>query len=83
MFTTRLSNKGQIVLPKNIRDSHNWQPGTAFIINDLGDSIILKPIKQFKSTSLDEVMGCMEYKGPKKGLKDFELAIAKGAKGRK
>ena len=32
MDTTRLSTKGQIILPKNIRTARAWGPGTEFTI---------------------------------------------------
>jgi AbrB family looped-hinge helix DNA binding protein len=31
---TRLSTKGQIVLPKALRTAHRWNPGTEFIIQE-------------------------------------------------
>ncbi len=43
---TALSSKGQVVLPKNIRDSLELIPETKFMIFSDGDNILLKPIKQ-------------------------------------
>ena len=80
MEKTRLSNKGQIVIPKGIRVLHGWKAGLEFAIESVGESIKLKPIKPYKETKIDEVIGCVGYKGPKKSLRDMEAAIAKGAK---
>ena len=80
MDTTRLSERGQIVIPKRVREAHGWEPGLEFVVEDTGDSIRLKPIQPFKRTTIEEVRGCLHYKGPKKSLKDMEAAIAKGAK---
>jgi AbrB family looped-hinge helix DNA binding protein len=80
MDTTRLSERGQIVIPKRVRTAHGWEAGLEFIVEDAGDSIKLKPIKLFKKTTIEEVRGCLHYKGPRKSLKDMEAAIAKGAK---
>jgi AbrB family looped-hinge helix DNA binding protein len=80
MNTTRLSEKGQVVIPKRVRDAHGWEPGVEFIVEDTGDSIKLKPIRPFKRTTIDEVRGCLHYKGPRKSLKDMEAAIVKGSK---
>jgi AbrB family looped-hinge helix DNA binding protein len=80
METTRLSERGQIVIPKRVREAHGWEPGLEFIVEDTGDSIKLKPIKAFKKTTVEDVLGCLHYKGPRKSLKDMEAAIAKGAK---
>ena len=82
METTRLSEKGQIVIPKRIRVDHKWEPGLEFSVEDLGDSIALKPISAFKRTTLRDVLGCTQYRGERKSLKQMEDAIAKGAKKR-
>lgn len=80
MEKTRLSNKGQVVIPKAVRVLHGWKAGLEFAIEDVGDGIKLKPIKPYRETEIDEVIGCVGYEGPKKSLKDMEAAIAKGAK---
>jgi bifunctional DNA-binding transcriptional regulator/antitoxin component of YhaV-PrlF toxin-antitoxin module len=74
------SNKGQVVTPKTIRVLHGWEAGLEFVIENVDDGIKLKPIKPYKKTKIEDVMGCVGYKGPKKSLKDMEAAIAKGAK---
>jgi len=80
MDTTRLSEKGQIVIPKRIRTAYGWKPGVEFTIEDLSDGIKLRPVKTLEATTVEEVMGCIPYEGPRKTLKDMEEAIAKGAK---
>ena len=80
MDTTRLSERGQIVIPKRVREAHGWEPGLGFIVEDRDDGIRLKSVKPFKRTTIEEVLGCLHYKGPRKSLKDMEAAIAKGAK---
>ncbi len=80
MEKTRLSNKGQVVIPKAVRILHGWKPGLEFVIEDVGDGIKLKPITPYKKTTIEDVLGCMGYQGPKKSIKDMRAAIAKGAK---
>ena len=82
METTRLSEKGQIVIPKRIRADHKWEPGLEFSVEDLGGSIALKPIRSFRRTRLRDVLGCAQYKGPRKSLKEMDDAVAKGARER-
>jgi AbrB family looped-hinge helix DNA binding protein len=82
MVTTRLSEKGQIVIPKRIRSDHNWEPGLEFFVEDLGESITLKPVSSFKQTELRDVLGCTLYRGKRKSLKEMEDAVAKGARER-
>ena len=83
METTRLSSKGQIIIPLAIRSAHNWAPGVEFAVIDTEQGILLAPIKPFKTTSVKNIIGCTGYKGAKKSLKQMEEGIAKGAKEKK
>ena len=80
METTRLSEKGQIVIPKRVRETRGWEAGIEFLIEELEDGVKLKPVKPFEETTIKDVLGCTQYNGPVKTLKDMEVAIAKGAK---
>lgn len=44
---TRMSTRGQIVIPKKIRDKIGIRPGDHFIIFGYEDTLILKKIKMF------------------------------------
>lgn len=83
MQTTRLSSKGQIIIPQTIREAHHWQPGVEFVVTETDQGILLSPIKHFKNTTVQNVLGCIAYKGRKKSLKDMQAGIAKGAKKQK
>jgi len=79
MVTTLLSSKGQIVIPRRICRSHKWRKGVEFIIEESGDSLILKPNKPFPATSFDQIYGCLKYKGRKKSVQEMEKALDIGA----
>lgn len=59
METTRLSTKGQIVLPKGLRVSRDWGPGTEFTVEETGAGILLRPAPRFPDTDLEDVAGCL------------------------
>jgi AbrB family looped-hinge helix DNA binding protein len=80
MPKTRLSNKGQVVIPKQVRTAHGWEAGIEFVVEDTGDGIKLRPIKPYSETTIQEVLGSVNYQGSRKSLKDMEAAIAKGAR---
>ena len=40
---TRLSDKGQVVVPKAARDRLGWQPGVELEVIESGDSVTLRP----------------------------------------
>ena len=44
IFTTRMSTKGQVVIPEEIRLQLGLQPGARFIVVAEGDVVVLKTI---------------------------------------
>ena len=77
MKTTRLSTKGQIILPKGIRTARAWHPGTEFAIEETADGILLRPALRRSETRLDEVIGCLRFKGKPKTLAQMDAAVAR------
>jgi AbrB family looped-hinge helix DNA binding protein len=55
METTRLSTKGQLVLPKGIRVSRAWGPGTEFTVEETEEGILLRPAGHFSDASLEDM----------------------------
>ncbi len=83
MEKTRLSSKGQVILPKSVRDAHRWRPGTEFIVEDTADGVLLRSAKPFSPTRLEEVVGCLSYAGKPKTLRQMESAIRAELKARR
>jgi AbrB family looped-hinge helix DNA binding protein len=77
LSTTRLSTKGQIILPKDIRTSRAWGPGTEFAVEETSDGILLRPAGRFPQTSLDEVAGCLRSKHKSTTLAQMHDAIGR------
>lgn len=77
---TRLSSKGQIVIPRQIRQNHGWRPGIAFTIIDNGDSLILRPVGNRATVDIKDVIGCAGYVGEKKSLAEMDAGIIEEAK---
>ncbi|HHW43248.1 MAG TPA: AbrB/MazE/SpoVT family DNA-binding domain-containing protein [Desulfotomaculum sp.] len=46
MYITKLSTKGQIVIPKQIREALGVKSGTSFKVELKGGRIILEPVKK-------------------------------------
>ncbi len=74
-MVTKLSSKGQIVLPQGVREAHRWTPGTEFTVEDTPAGVLLRPVKPFPATAVDEVFGCAGYTGPRRTLADMQGAI--------
>ncbi len=75
METTRLSTKGQIVLPKTIRASRAWGVGTEFTVEETSDGILLRPAGPFPETDLDQVAGCLRSKRKLKTAAQMRAAV--------
>ena len=75
METTRLSTKGQIILPKRIRASRAWEPGMEFIVEEAGDAVLLRPASRFPEVTLEQVAGCLRSKRKPKTLAQMDAAI--------
>jgi AbrB family looped-hinge helix DNA binding protein len=82
MEMTRLSSKGQVILPKSVRDARSWEAGTQFVVEEVPEGVLLRPLRPFGVTTFDEVFGCLQYSGRAKTLRQMEKAIAKGVKAR-
>ena len=80
MTTTILSSKGQVIIPKPLRDALHWEAGQRLEVIDMDGGILLKPVQPFPETSLDQVAACLPYQGPAKTLADMEEAIRQGVK---
>lgn len=75
MITTTLSGKGQIVIPKALRESRRLRPGTRFIVEEISAGILLRPNRKFTPTRPEDGLGCTGYKGPAINVQEMDQAI--------
>ncbi len=78
--TTTLSTKGQIILPKAVRDHRRWGPGTRLIVKDTPDGVLLTPESPFPPTRIEDVVGCLKYDGPPISIEDMNLGVMEMAR---
>ncbi len=62
--TIKLSTKGQIVIPKEIRDELSWQAGTELTLVTTSSGIMLKAAPKKTGRKLEDLMGMLKYDGP-------------------
>lgn len=65
METVKLSSKGQIVIPKNIRDDLHLPTGTEFVISKTATGLTLTPTTIFPASTVSEVRGFLAKRGRK------------------
>lgn len=78
MLTTTISTKGQVIIPKAIRETMKISPGTELYVVEVADGILLKPKKPIATATLDELMAFRPYSGPAKSLEEMEEGIRQG-----
>lgn len=81
-LTTTVSTKGQVILPKAIREQLNWPAGTELTVEDTPEGVLLKAKPAFEPTRPNDVFGSLGYKGPAKSTEDMKAGIAAEAKRR-
>lgn len=80
METTKLSSKGQVIIPKAFRVSHNWDTGLELVVIEMGDGLLLRPKGPFEETTLDQVAGSLKYTGKAKSQDDIDSAMKRAAR---
>ncbi len=81
-ITTVISTKGQVILPKKIRDQRHWAAGTRLTVEDTPEGVLLKATPLFKQTSVSSVFGSLRHGGPAMSLEEMDKVVAREAKRR-
>ncbi len=79
MEITRLSSKGQVVLPLSVRRNRKWEAGIQLTVEETKDGVLLRPAKAFPPTTVDEVIEILnsrKYKGKPKTIEEMDASIA-------
>lgn len=82
ILTTKVSTKGQVILPKAVRDRKHWTPGTPLIVEVTEDGVLLKSARLFPITKPEEVFGMLKYDGPPLKIEDFNEVLSREVKRR-
>jgi AbrB family looped-hinge helix DNA binding protein len=79
LTTTRMSSKGQVVIPEEIRDRLGLQSGTQFVVVGDRDVVILKAISTPSMKEFDNLIAQARQQARRSGLKksDIDAAVAK------
>jgi len=75
ILTTTVSTKGQVILPKAIRQRRHWEPGTRLMVVDTPEGVLLKAAPVFAPTRPEDVAGMLTYRQRPKTLEEMDAAI--------
>ncbi len=53
-LTTTVSTKGQVILPKAIREQRRWRPGTRLVVENTARGVILIEARTCRNSSRDD-----------------------------
>ena len=81
-LTTVVSTKGQVILPKAIRQKRHWDVGTELIVEDTTEGVLLKAAPVFAPTNPHEVFASLSHRGKFKTLNEMKAGIAAEVKRR-
>ena len=76
LATTRMSSKGQIVIPEAIRKRLNLQEGAQFIVVGDEDVVILKKITSPEMGEFDTLIQRARLQAKETGLKEKDISSA-------
>lgn len=79
LATAKMSSKGQIVIPEEIREKLGLKLGSLFVVMGEKDVVILKTITPPSMKEFDTIVGNIRKQAKSAGLKplDIETAIKK------
>ena len=75
METTTLSSKGQLVIPKQVRQQAKVAAGDAFVVRYQDGEIHLRPVVRISGTTIDDVAGCLAS-ASRKPMSDAQAEVA-------
>jgi len=74
---TKISTKGQVVLPKAIREKRRWKVGTRLTVEERPEGVLLRQVEKKKKLSIDDWGSILKYKGPPHTIEEMNAAIVK------
>ena len=83
MHSTVLSSKGQVIIPKTLRASRRWGPGTRLEVFDTPEGVLFRPVQHATKAALASGLAAIRqrvaYRGPAVSLADMDAAVLREA----
>jgi len=74
--TTRLSSKGQVVIPEDVRRALGLEVGAQFVVIGEGDTVVLKRIAVPAKSELRALIGKVRSQARRAGVKRADVVEA-------
>jgi AbrB family looped-hinge helix DNA binding protein len=83
MQLTLLSSKGQVIIPKAMREARHWHAGTRLEVTETAEGLLLKPVQPQNKTALSQglvaIRSRIAYAGPTRSIEDMNEAVLQEA----
>ncbi len=76
LATTKMSSKGQVVIPEDIRKRLGLKAGSQFVVVGEKDVVILKAISPPSMNEFDELITEARQRAKKAGMKKSDISTA-------
>jgi len=74
-LTTRISTKGQLILPKAVRARRGWDAGTKLVVEETPEGVVLRTAPRFPQTTMEQIFGVLRASGPAKTIEEMDAAV--------
>lgn len=79
MQLTSLSSKGQVIVPKAMREARHWQAGTRLEVTEAAEGLLPKPVQTQNKAPLPAGLAAIRsriaYAGPTRSLEEMNDAV--------
>ncbi len=72
--TTRMSSKGQVVIPEDVRRRLGLKAGSQFVVVASHDAVVLKPVIEPDMAQFDELLAEARSQARKAGVRKSDIA---------
>ena len=73
--STVVSTKGQVILPKALRERRAWDAGTRLLVEETAEGVLLRRAPAFTATEAEAVFGMLRYQGAPKSVEEMDAAV--------
>lgn len=81
-LTTTVSNEGQVILPKAMRDHLGWGAGARLVVEEVDGVVTLRRASPFPQTDIDKVFGMLKSPVGTLSLEEMDAGVAEEARRR-
>ena len=83
MATTLVSSKGQVIIPKQVREARRWTPGTQLEVRETAEGVLLTQLTTAAKRPLRQGLAAIRervgYRGATKSIEEMDAAVLREA----